>query len=143
VYRDQLTSQQASLLSHALVEFALQRRPLSLSDSMFDMDPAEVAKATTEAASWAHAGPHCEHQGYQTLLSQYLLLRRDAVIPDTASSQQTFAPSGFSTGVARLLRTQVRRKRSLADGGAGVISATPTSRSQPSHVGSKQPPKRK
>ena len=84
---EQLIRQQASLLSHASWwNFALQRRLLSLSENLFDMDPAEVAKATNEAASWAQAGLTVTTKALeanQTLMAQNLLLRRDAVLDQT------------------------------------------------------------
>jgi hypothetical protein len=84
---EQLTRQQASLLSHASWwNYALQRRLQSLSDNVYDMDPAEVAKATSEAASWAQAGLTVVTKALeanQTLMAQYLLLRRDAVLDQT------------------------------------------------------------
>jgi len=92
---EQLIRQQASLLSHACWwNFALQRKLQSLSDNLFDMDPAEVGRATTEAASWAQAGLTVSTKALeqnQTLMAQFLLLRRDAVL------QQTGLPKGRSS----------------------------------------------
>jgi hypothetical protein len=82
-----LSRQQASLLSHASWwNFALQRRLLSLSENMFNMEPEEVAKDVAEAASWAQAGLTVTTKALeqnQTLMAQFLLLRRDAVLDQT------------------------------------------------------------
>ena len=84
---EKLTRQQASLLSHASWwDFALQRRLLSLSENICNMQPEEVAEAIAEAASWAQAGLTVTTKALvhnQTLMSQFLLLRRDAVLDQT------------------------------------------------------------
>jgi len=55
-HSEMLTRQQASLLSHASWwNFALQRRLLSLSENMFNMEPEEGT-----------GGPHCDHQSAGT-----------------------------------------------------------------------------
>ena len=85
---EQLARQQASLISHA------SWWTFALSDNLFDLEPADVAKAMAEAAVWAQAGLTVTTKALeanQTLLAQYLLLRRDAVL------EQTGLPRGRSS----------------------------------------------
>ena len=64
----------------------MQRRLLSVSENMFNMEPEEVAKDIAEEASWAQAGLTVTTKALeqnQTLMAQFLLLRRDAVLDQT------------------------------------------------------------
>jgi len=84
-----LVRQQASMLSHvSWWNYALQLRLRSLSDSLAEREPA-LAQASREAASWAEAGLTAATKALdtnQTLMAQFLLLRRDAVLSQTKLS---------------------------------------------------------
>ena len=84
-----LVRQQASILSHvSWWNYALQLRLRALSASLAEREPA-LAHASSEAASWAEAGLTAATKALdanQTLMAQFLLLRRDAVLAQTKLS---------------------------------------------------------